>query len=140
MEVVEDLVLITHLISAITIVGLVLIQHGKGAEAGTGFGSGSAGTVFGSGGSGNFLTKMTTIAAILFFVTSFTLAYFAKEKSESGPEFGNSVINQETILGELPEGDVVDAIDSGVPESEVPEEEVPGDASEVDDSREVPQD
>ena len=62
----ESLVLVFHVIAALGIVGLVLIQHGKGADMGSGFGGGASNTVFGSGGAGNFLTRMTTGSPSLF--------------------------------------------------------------------------
>ena len=77
----ESLVLVFHVIAALGIIGLVLIQHGKGADMGSGFGGGASNTVFGSGGAGNFLTRMTTWIAIAFFLTSFGLAYVARERS-----------------------------------------------------------
>jgi preprotein translocase subunit SecG len=79
----ESLVLVVHVIAALGIIGLVLIQHGKGADMGSGFGGGASNTVFGSGGAGNFLTRMTTWIAIAFFLTSFGLAYVARERSTS---------------------------------------------------------
>ena len=75
----ETIVVVVHVIAAILIVGLVLLQQGKGADAGAAFGSGSSQTVFGASGSGNFLTRSTSIAATVFFVTSLTLAIFAKQ-------------------------------------------------------------
>jgi len=80
----ETLITVVHVLAAIAIIFLVLIQHGKGADAGASFGSGASQTVFGSGGSGNFLTKSTTIMAIVFFVTSLSLAVTAKQLSRSG--------------------------------------------------------
>ena len=77
----ESWVLVFHVIAALGIIGLVLIQHGKGADMGSGFGGGASNTVFGSGGAGNFLTRMTTWIAIAFFLTSFGLAYVARERS-----------------------------------------------------------
>ena len=77
----ENLIIIGHIVVAIAIIGLVLIQQGKGADAGASFGGGASQTVFGSGGSGNFLTRSTSFLAIAFFATSFSLAYFAKEKA-----------------------------------------------------------
>ncbi|MDP6024509.1 MAG: preprotein translocase subunit SecG, partial [Pseudomonadales bacterium] len=63
-QVLETLALIVHVLASLGIIGLVLLQHGKGAEMGSGFGGGSSGTVFGSGGAGNFLTKATTYIAV----------------------------------------------------------------------------
>jgi len=68
-----------HLFLAIGLVGLVLIQQGKGADAGAGFGSGASATVFGARGSGSFLSRATAALATLFFLTSMALAYFASQ-------------------------------------------------------------
>lgn len=76
----QSLVLIVHVALAIGVIGLVLIQHGKGADAGAAFGSGASGTVFGSRGSASFLTRMTTALAALFFVTSLALFYIAAHR------------------------------------------------------------
>ena len=70
-----NILLIVQILVALGIIGLVLIQHGKGADAGAAFGGGASGTVFGSKGSGNFLTKLTTGLAILFFANSLMLAW-----------------------------------------------------------------
>ena len=68
-----------HIIVAIVMVGFILIQHGKGADAGASFGSGAAGTVFGAAGSANFLTRTTAVLAAIFFMTSLALAHFAQK-------------------------------------------------------------
>lgn len=73
----ESLILVIHVLLALALVGLVLLQHGKGADAGAAFGSGASATVFGASGSATFLSKTTTVIAALFFVTSLSLAYFA---------------------------------------------------------------
>jgi preprotein translocase subunit SecG len=73
---------VLHLALAIGLVGLILIQHGRGADAGAAFGSGASGTVFGAQGSGSFLTRTTAILATLFFLTSMALAYFAAQVGE----------------------------------------------------------
>lgn len=75
-------ILVVHIILAILIIALVLVQQGKGAEAGASFGGGGAATVFGASGAGNFLTRLTAIFTALFFVTSLTLAVFAKNKRQ----------------------------------------------------------
>lgn len=75
----QPIVLIIHLILAFMIIGLVLVQHGKGADAGAAFGSGASGTVFGSAGSATFLTKFTTFVAALFAVTSISLTLLANK-------------------------------------------------------------
>ena len=88
MEMFENLILVAHVMAALAIIGLVMLQQGKGAEMGSGFGSGSSNTVFGSAGAGNFLTRATTIVAVIFFVTSFSLAYFARGKVNISSEVG----------------------------------------------------
>lgn len=80
---VETLVLLAHLVVAGLIIALVLLQRGKGAEAGTGFGAGASGTVFGARGSANFFSRMTAVLAALFFATSLALAWFATSQSGS---------------------------------------------------------
>jgi|HigsolmetaAR201D_1030396.scaffolds.fasta_scaffold08722_2 preprotein translocase subunit SecG len=74
---------VVHVLLAAAIVGLVLLQRGKGAEAGAGFGAGASGTVFGARGSASFLTRMTATLATLFIITSLTLAYVGSRKSEA---------------------------------------------------------
>ncbi len=71
----ETLVWVVHVIAAAVLVVLVLLQHGKGADMGAAFGSGSAGSLFGSSGSANFLSRSTAIAATMFFITSLSLTY-----------------------------------------------------------------
>lgn len=73
----NTLITVVHILIALVLVGVVLLQKGKGAEAGAAFGGGASGTVFGSQGSGNFLTHTTAILAGLFFITSLSLAYFS---------------------------------------------------------------
>ena len=79
----ETFVWVVHLIIAIILSVLVLIQHGKGADMGAAFGTGSAGSVFGSSGSANFLSRSTAVAAAVFFVTSLTLTYLYSRPSQS---------------------------------------------------------
>ena len=71
----EKLIWVVHVIDAVVLVGLVLIQHGKGADMGAAFGTGSAGSLFGSSGSANFLSRSTAVAATIFFITSLSLTY-----------------------------------------------------------------
>ena len=89
----ESIIVIVHVIVAIAIVGLVLLQQGKGADAGAAFGSGSSNTVFGSAGSGNFLTRSTSIAATIFFITSLSLAIFARQNTGVGAVEGMPIVN-----------------------------------------------
>lgn len=71
----ETLIWVVHVSTAAVLIGLVLMQHGKGADMGAAFGTGSAGSLFGSKGSANFLSRSTAVAATLFFVTSLSLTY-----------------------------------------------------------------
>ena len=71
----EAIVWLVHVLTAVVLIGLVLIQHGKGADMGAAFGTGSAGSVFGSSGSANFLSRSTAVAATVFFITSLSLTY-----------------------------------------------------------------
>ncbi|MDN6181079.1 MAG: preprotein translocase subunit SecG [Halomonas subglaciescola] len=80
-------ILMIHVVIAIALVALILIQQGKGADAGASFGGGASQTVFGSKGSGNFLSRFTGVLAASFFATSLALAYFASEASQA-PEAG----------------------------------------------------
>ena len=78
----ETIVWVIHLITAIALCGLVLVQHGKGADMGAAFGTGSAGSLFGSAGSANFLSRSTAVAATVFFITSLSLTYLYSHPSE----------------------------------------------------------
>jgi preprotein translocase subunit SecG len=77
----EALVLVVHVLAAIAIIGLVLLQQGKGADAGASFGGGASQTVFGSQGGGSFFGKLTALFALVFFLTSFALAYVASQQA-----------------------------------------------------------
>lgn len=79
----ESLILVLHVLAAIAIIALVLLQQGKGADAGASFGGGASQTVFGSQGGGSFFGKMTAVFALVFFLTSFGLAFFASEQAKS---------------------------------------------------------
>ncbi|GAA3588719.1 preprotein translocase subunit SecG [Marinobacter xestospongiae] len=102
MEWLETLVVVVHVVIAVALVGLVLIQQGKGADAGAAFGGGASQTVFGSQGSGSFLTRMTTFLAIVFFVTSFSLAIFAKQRAEVAVDAGIPVVEEVSADAEQP--------------------------------------
>lgn len=75
-----SIVLTIHVLVGLAIIGLVLMQHGKGADAGAAFGGGASGSVFGSSGSANFLSRTTGILATVFFITSLGLSYLASNK------------------------------------------------------------
>jgi preprotein translocase subunit SecG len=94
MENLNSALLIVQVILSICLIVLVLMQHGKGADAGAAFGSGASSTVFGSKGSGNFLSKTTAIMATLFFVVCMSLAYLGSHRNDSG-----SLIQSVTSMG-----------------------------------------
>ncbi len=89
MQFLMNLILVVQLLSALALIGLVLIQHGKGADMGAAFGSGASGTLFGATGSANALSRATAVAATLFFVCTLVLAYFGNARPRvSGEEPG----------------------------------------------------
>jgi preprotein translocase subunit SecG len=79
----ETLVLIVHVCAAAGVIGLVLLQHGKGADMGAAFGSGTSGSLFGASGSANFLSRATAMFVAVFFATSLTLAYMSGHRADS---------------------------------------------------------
>jgi preprotein translocase subunit SecG len=116
----QSIVVVIHIIVAVAIVGLVLLQQGKGADAGASFGSGASQTVFGASGSGNFLTRATTIAATIFFITSLSLAIFARENAGMSSTAGLPVVNEALLeeatsisTGDVPQLDTAPAVPAG---------------------------
>lgn len=107
----EQLILIVHVLIALGIVGLILIQQGKGADMGASFGAGASNTLFGSTGGGNALTRATAILATLFFATSFGLAVVAKNKAMLSDDV------------DIPVPAVIESKD--IPSSPVTEDEIP---------------
>lgn len=131
----EQIILIVHVLAAMGIIGLIMIQQGKGADMGASFGAGASQTLFGSSGSGNALTKSTAILATLFFATSFGLAVVAKNKAisagdinipvpavvettavEDGPEF-------QVPVSDIPQTDDINA--DSTPSTDVPASDIP---------------
>jgi preprotein translocase subunit SecG len=96
MAIVETLMLIVHLLVAVAICGFVLLQHGKGADMGAAFGSGSSGSVFGAAGSANFLSRSTAVLATVFFASSLALTWYGATKSVPKD------VMQEGVMGKLP--------------------------------------
>jgi len=129
----NTILVVVHLFLAIALVGLILIQHGKGADAGAAFGSGASSTVFGSRGSANFLSRTTGVLALLFFITSMALAAVALKDSrkqeslmEGAVDVGAPIVMPET---DVPGTDIPaipeEAASGGVPEvSDIPVVEV----------------
>ncbi len=124
MDWMETLTVVVHVVIAVALVGLVLIQQGKGADAGAAFGGGASQTVFGSQGSGSFLTRLTTILAIVFFVTSFSLAVFAKQRAEVAGEAGIPMVEESKHSESMEQAAEADAEQAGEAEggeSDLPE-------------------
>ena len=95
MDALFSVILVAHILVGLGICGLVLMQHGKGADMGAAFGSGASGSLFGATGSANFLSRTTAILAAIFFVTSLAHAYIASNKPKtSGSVMENAVQSQ----------------------------------------------
>ncbi len=94
-----QVLIIAYVLIALSLIGLVLIQQGKGADMGASFGAGSSATVFGSGGSGNFLTKVTTYLAVGFFVISLVLGNLTANRTKSVEEWNDlsAPVSEQTI-------------------------------------------
>ncbi len=120
----ETVLIVVHLLLSLALIGLVLIQHGKGADAGAAFGSGASATVFGSQGSGNFLSRTTAILATLFFITSLALAYFAMNTARD-----TGLMDRATPAAEQPAvpatGDLPPVADEPAAQGDVPAVPVP---------------
>ena len=93
----EQLITIIHVLAAAGVIGLVLIQHGKGADMGAAFGSGASGSLFGVSGSSNMLSKLTAACVVVFFSTSLALAYMASHRAGSGSVVKVQAVKSETI-------------------------------------------
>ena len=83
MNAIVNVILAVQMLTALAMIGLILIQHGKGADMGAAFGSGSAGSLFGASGSANFLSRTTAVLATVFFVATLALAYFGNQRPSS---------------------------------------------------------
>ena len=110
----KELVLVVHVLAAVGLVALVLLQQGKGADVGAAFGSGASQTLFGARGSANFLTRATALVATAFFVTSLTLAVFAS-RGGTPSSVTEAITIEETTTQETPE------IPEGPTPTDVPE-------------------
>lgn len=109
----ESIVIVVHVLASIGIIGLVLIQHGKGADMGASFGSGASQTIFGSVGSGNALTKSTTWLATAFFITSLVLALFAKQQAGQSIQGDPLIQNPDQLETVVPVQQDIPAVPGG---------------------------
>ena len=123
----HSIVLFAHIAAALLIIGLVLLQRGKGADAGTGFGAGASGTVFGSRGTASFFSRATATLAAVFFMTSLGLAYLAAQTRAPESLLDSVVAPTETpaLPAAVPAAPVQDDLptvfDEAVPDEVVPE-------------------
>ena len=113
MEILKTLIWVLNLIAAITIIVLVLMQHGKGADAGAAFGGGSSGSIFGASGSANFLSRATAISALVFFASCLALVYLSSSKRDGLGVMGDQVIK---TAPQIPAGAAKDKPGSKIPE------------------------
>jgi preprotein translocase subunit SecG len=103
MNVLLNLVLAVQILSALGMIGLILVQHGKGADMGAAFGSGSAGSLFGASGSANFLSRTTAVLAVVFFVATLALAYFGnRQPTSAGSVLERAVQEAPTPASQIP--------------------------------------
>jgi preprotein translocase subunit SecG len=105
MQMLLNVVLAVQMLSALVMIGLVLIQHGKGADMGASFGSGSSGSLFGATGSANFLSRSTSVAAAIFFVCTLALVYFASA-DRTAPAGSDSVLDRAAVPAVMASGPV----------------------------------
>ena len=103
-----SIVLTVHVLAALGIIGLVLMQHGKGADMGAAFGSGASGSLFGASGSANFLSRTTGILAAVFFTTSLSLAYIASHKPKTTGSIMQETVKSQPASVEAPVGAVAE--------------------------------
>ena len=115
MDTLQKAVLIGHTLIALLIIVLVLLQRGKGADAGAAFGAGASGTVFGARGSGSFFSRATAVCAAAFFVTSLTLAYLSSQNSAA----------PSSVLDDIPAAEeAIETVDSEMPSLETGAEDM----------------
>ena len=125
MDTLQKAVLIAHTLIALLIIVLVLLQRGKGADAGAAFGAGASGTVFGARGSSSFFSRATAVCATLFFVSSLALAYLSTQASDAPSSLLENAAPVEETVQEAP------AISEETPVSDLPELEATEDSSDL---------
>ena len=119
MENLNSILLVIQVLLSISLIALILLQHGKGADAGAAFGSGASATVFGARGSGNFLSRATAILATLFFIICLALAYLAVNRDASDGISG-SIISDEVTMPATETGDLPPADETGTDGLDLP--------------------
>ena len=98
----QIIILVLHVLAAGAIIGLVLLQHGKGADVGAAFGSGASGSIFGATGSANFLSRATAIFALVFFLTSLGLTYLSTRKPDTRGVMADHPATTQQVPGQIP--------------------------------------
>ncbi|SFU86937.1 preprotein translocase subunit SecG [Pseudoduganella namucuonensis] len=123
MNTLHNLIIVVQVVSALAIIGLVLLQHGKGADMGAAFGSGASGSLFGASGSSNFMSKSTAVAAAIFFASTLALASMATQRTGST---GGGLLDKATVpvqtkgSAAIPTAPAAPAADAGVPAPAAP--------------------
>jgi len=141
----QSIALIVHVALSIAVIGLVLIQHGKGADAGAAFGSGASSTVFGARGAASFMTRLTTVLAACFFATSIFLFYLAAHRDRGTGSVTDNLPSIEAPAADIPavnvDGDLPAAVESdsdlptpaeGDADLPAPADEAAGDGADAD--------
>jgi preprotein translocase subunit SecG len=133
MDTIQKAVLIVHTLIALMIIALVLLQRGKGADAGAAFGAGASGTVFGARGSASFFSRATAVFATLFFVSSLALAYLSSQSSDAPTSLLENAPEVETVPEEVP------PLNEETPVSDLPELEATEDTVDLPEIEEEPE-
>lgn len=102
----EQITLMVHLLVALALIGLILLQRGKGSDIGASFGAGASQTLFGSAGSGNALTRMTAWLSAIFFASSFGLAVIADNRTADEDDLGFDVPASDIVVEQVENGDM----------------------------------
>jgi preprotein translocase subunit SecG len=119
----QAFLMVIHILLALVLIGLILLQHGRGADAGAAFGSGASATVFGARGSGSFMSRLTTILAIAFFANSLALAYLSAQAEQAPGLMDRINTETETVAPETTPEEV--PLIQQTPPADVPAADVP---------------
>ena len=123
MSFVHNIVLLVQILSALGMIGLVLVQHGKGADMGAAFGSGSSGSLFGATGGANFLSRTTAVLATLFFVSTVGLSYLGTVRPE--PSSAGSVLERTAPVSAPADASIPVPAGTGAPDPKAPANQIP---------------
>ena len=142
----EQIVLVVHLLVALGIIGLIMMQQGKGADIGASFGAGGSQTLFGSVGSANLLTKLTAVLVATFFLTSFGLAMIADSRTAGQEDLGFELPVEAAVApvddigaaDELPAGDIPDVVMAPADDGDLPVPET-GTGNDIDSNEDLPE-